>query len=164
MAYTFDNDDKPLPLFLASEDALHEFVRAWELETLPKAAWTHAAHVAVAANYAFDHSAEATFDKMKAGLLRFNTAAGTANTEDSGYHETLTRFWSGLVSEFVRRPEFSSRFEAVRGAVAEFGEDSNLYRRYYSFDVLKDRRARREWIPPDRTAERSAGVPPAREA
>ncbi len=126
MAYTFETTDKTLPPFLASEEALREFVRAWETGTLPKAAWTHAAHVAVAAFYAFDHSAETTFDKMKAGLLSFNTAVGTPNTEDSGYHETLTRFWAGLVSEFVRRPEFTSRFDAVRGAVAEFGEDSGL--------------------------------------
>ena len=123
------------------------------MATLPKAAWTHSAHVAVAAYYAFDHPVETTFDKMKFGLLRFNNAVGTANTEDSGYHETLTRFWAGLVSEFVRRTGFASRFEAVRGAVAEFGEDSGRYRRYYSFDALKDRRARREWIPPDRNAQ-----------
>ena len=35
--------------FMADHEALTNFIRQWQECTLPKAAWTHAAHVAVAA-------------------------------------------------------------------------------------------------------------------
>ena len=136
--------------FLESETALQQFVEAWKAGRLPKPAWTHAAHVAMAAYFAFDHAADATFAIMKAGILHHNTSVGTPNTEDNGYHETLTRFWASEIGGFVRCGRFTSRLEAVRAAVAAFGEDRERFRRFYSFDVVRDRRARREWVAPDR--------------
>jgi hypothetical protein len=135
---------------LESESELQRFVEAWKSRRLPKAEWTHAAHVAMAAYFAFDHAAEATFAIMKAGILHHNTSVGTPNTEDNGYHETLTRFWAGEIGAFIRTGRFPSRLEAVRAAVEEFGRDRDRFRQFYSFDVVRDRRARREWVAPDR--------------
>ena len=104
----------------------------------------------MAAYFAFDHAAEATFAIMKTGILHHNTSVGTPNTEDNGYHETLTRFWSSEIGEFVRSGRFPSRLEAVWAAVSTFGEDRSRFRLFYSFDVVRDRRARREWVAPDR--------------
>src|SRR5260370_16932311 len=135
--------------FLQRETALQQFVEAWKAGRLPKPAWTHAAHVAMAAYFAFDHAADATFAIMKAGILNHNTSVGTPNTEDNGYHETLTRFWSSEIGEFVRSGRFHSRLEAVRAAVSAFGSDRDRFRRFYSFDVVRDRRARRESVAPE---------------
>jgi hypothetical protein len=135
---------------LENEGTLQRFVEAWKAGRLPKVAWTHAAHVAMAAYFAFDHAADATFAIMKAGILHHNTSVGTPNTEDNGYHETLTRFWAGEISTFIRNGRFASRLDAVRAAVAEFGRDRDRFQRFYSFDVVRDRRARREWVAPDR--------------
>src|SRR5260370_6636024 len=94
--------------FLQSETALQQFVEAWKAGRLPKPAWTHAAHVAMAAYFAFDHAADATFAIMKAGILNHNTSVGTPNTEDNGYHETLTRFWASEIGGLVPgRPRIS---------------------------------------------------------
>src|SRR5258707_15841047 len=136
--------------FLQSETALQQFVEAWKAGRLPKPAWTHAAHVAMAAYFAFDHAADATFAIMKAGILHHNTWVGTPNTEDNGYHETLTRFWAGEIGAFIRSGRFPSRLEAVRAAEAEFGGGCDRVRLFYSFDVVRDRRARRGWVAPDR--------------
>ena len=136
-------------VLLESGASLQRFVEAWKAGRLPKAAWTHSAHVAMAAYFAFDHAAEATYSIMKSGIIHHNTSVGTANTEDSGYHETLTRFWAGEIGEFVRSGRFPSRFEGVRAAVNAFGEERDRFRKFYSFDVVRDRRARREWVPPD---------------
>jgi hypothetical protein len=138
--------------FAASAAALDEFVRDWERGTLPKSRWTHGAHVGVAAYFAFEHSPEALFQIMKLGIRHYNLSVGTANTEDSGYHETLTRFWADSVGAFARLGGFPSRLEAVRNALARFAEDRKRYELFYSFDVVKDRRARREWVSPDREA------------
>ena len=83
-------------------------------------------------------------------IIHHNESVGTANAATSGYHETLTRFWSGIVGDAVRAGNFPSRFAAVHHAVNQFGADRDRFRLFYSFDVVNDRRARREWIPPDR--------------
>lgn len=137
-------------VFLADDDALKNFLRAWEAGTLPKPQWTHAAHVAVSACYAYACEPEEAFERLKRGVIHYNTSVGTVNSDTSGYHETLTRFWSGLICEHLRGGQFPSRLEAARSAVAEFGEDRARLTSYYSFDWLKDVRARREWVLPDR--------------
>jgi hypothetical protein len=146
----FDGPLAPEYPFLASEPALDDFVHRWQAGRLTKAEWTHGAHVGTAAYFAFDLEAEALFSRMKSGIIHHNESVGTANTEDHGYHETLTRFWVETIVEFVRSRSFSTRFEAVKHATKFFGEDRDRQRWYYSFDVVRDRRARREWIKPDR--------------
>ena len=136
--------------FLESEVALDGFVRRWKAGTLPRAEWTHAAHVAVASYHAFEHRGEVLFEQIKAGIVHHNNSVGTPNTDDSGYHETLTRLWVQITEEFVRNGSFPTRLQAVSSAVEQFGGDSRYHKRYYSFDVVKDKRARREWVPPDR--------------
>jgi hypothetical protein len=140
--------------FLQDEARLAEFFATWEAGKLPKSEWTHAAHVAMAAWHAYEYGVDATFARMKAGIIRHNESVGTANTETSGYHETLTRFWAGEICAVIGAGNYGSRFEAVRAAVRKFAEERDRFRRFYSFDVVGDRRARREWIPPDRSASR----------
>jgi len=136
--------------FIVDAATLETFVKDWEEGVLPHRCWTHTAHVAIGAYYAFAHQPEEAFRRTKAGILHYNACVGTPNTDDSGYHETLTRLWSEVLGGFVRNRRFESQFEAVRQAVAVFGEDRDRHRLYYTFDIVRDRRARREWIPPDR--------------
>jgi flavin reductase (DIM6/NTAB) family NADH-FMN oxidoreductase RutF len=144
--------------FLRSDAALQDFISRWEAGRLTKAEWTHGAHVGVAAYFAFELDAEGLFERMKTGIIHHNECVGTANTEDNGYHETLTRFWAGTVGEFVRSGRFSTHFEAVKNTAQLFGEDRDRHRLYYDFDVVRDRRARREWIKPDREPPSSKTV------
>jgi flavin reductase ActVB len=136
--------------FITDEATLQRFVKDWEAGVLAQRFWTHTAHVAVAAYYGFTHPPEEAFQRTKAGIVHYNTCVGTPNTEDSGYHETLTRFWSDVVGGFLRSHRFESQFNAVCQAVDVLGEDRDRHCLYYTFDVVRDRRARREWIPPDR--------------
>ncbi len=135
--------------FLADDEALTRFIRQWQECALPMAEWTHGAHVAVAAYFAFDLGAEQLFSAMRRGILKLDESHGTVNGPDRGYHETLTRFWSLVMGSFVRRGRFASRLEAVRQAVARFGPERDLHRLYYNFDVVKSRRAREEAIEPE---------------
>jgi hypothetical protein len=147
--FSIENDVNDCPCFAQSETELSSFLEQWRAGTLPKSDWTHAAHVAVAACHLFDYSANEALRQIRAGIIRYNTCVGTANTDHSGYHETLTRFWCGLIADFLRTRRFSSRLESVRGALRRFAHDSTLFRGYYSFDVVNDAQARREWIAPD---------------
>src|SRR5438552_11304240 len=102
MVTTTENKASPAnePGFLADREAIETLVRQWRECTLPKSAWTHAAHVAVAAYFAFDLGPEELFSNMKRGIIQINESYGGVNGPDSGYHETLTRFWSMVVGDF----------------------------------------------------------------
>ncbi len=132
--------------FVEDRERFGRFVAAWEAGTLPKAEWTHAAHVSVGGCYAIRYGEEA-LARIREGIQRYNAAVGTANTETSGYHETLTRFWVLVLRAATRG--FADEWLAARHAVNEFGERRNLHAEYYSFDVVASREARRDWIAPD---------------
>jgi hypothetical protein len=133
--------------FLKSEAVLQSLVERWQSRTLPGREFTHAAHLATCAYLAFDYRGAKLAQAMKRGLIRFNASVGTANTEDRGYHETLTRFWCLLIEKSVATQV--TRLGAARTVVAQYGEDRLVCDRYYSFDVPKSREARKMWIPPD---------------
>jgi hypothetical protein len=139
--------------FADTAETLTAFVDAWRAGRLTRAEWTHGAHVAVCAWYAFDRDPEATFAAVKAGILEFARACGIVHTATSGYHETLTRFWTLVIAAHVSGSGAGSRWEAVRTALDRFGDDRDLPLRAYSFDVVSDLRARAEWVPPDRPVE-----------
>jgi hypothetical protein len=131
---------------------IDRFFEAWRTHRLPKEQWTHAAHVSMCAYVAFDRNFEETLDFMREGIWNYNAAVGGKNTESSGYHETLTHLWVRVIRDYLSACAPTTREEAVRLAVEKFGEDRKLHELYYSFDIVNDRQARREWIPPDRKA------------
>jgi hypothetical protein len=148
-----DNADMTLHPFAATPDSVGAFVADWHAGRVSRAAWTHGAHVAVCAWYAFANDADTTFAIVKAGILAFARVHGIEHTATSGYHETLTRFWTLAIAAHVRATAPADGWEAVCAALARFGDDRDLPRRAYSFDVVRDVRARAEWVPPDRAVD-----------
>jgi hypothetical protein len=139
--------------FLTSESELRAFLTAWETCTLPEDQWNHAAHVAAAAAYAWEHSPDAALPLLRARISAFNVASGGQNTADAGYHETLTRFWTLVVGSFVAIHRAGPRIDAVRAAVEHFGTARDLPRTYYTHDIVRDQVARRQWVPPQKLNE-----------
>jgi hypothetical protein len=86
---------------------------------------------------------------MREGIPLYNLACGGQNTEDSGYHETLTCLWAKIVSDFIAAHQFSTAFAAVEATVLRYGQERKLHEAFYSYNVVADRRARREWVAPD---------------
>lgn len=142
----------PAHPWLASPQEFAAFIDTWERGALPKPAWTHAAHVAVGACYAVRFGADA-FVHTKAGILRHNEAVGTANTDTSGYHETLTRFWVDVLAAVTAGLDDEWRAACV--AVDRFGGVRDYHAQFYGVDVVRSVEARRTWVPPDR-----GGFPP----
>ena len=136
--------------FLDSEEALSDFLECFERGTWPKREWNHAAHIAVAGCYLIGYSDEEAADRARSGIRHYNQCTGTINGDHSGYHETLTRFWLALAKARLRQLEAGTiRIDAVRILVAEFAPQRDVFREYYSFNVVRSVEARRSWIPPD---------------
>jgi hypothetical protein len=139
----------PVYPFLASDSSLREFVHLWELRTLPKAQWTHAAHVAVCAFYTAELGPTEALRRMREGIPLYNISVGGKNTEDSGYHETLTCLWAKIVSDFIAVGQYHTAFAAVEATVLRYGQERKLHETFYTFDVVNNHHARSVWVPPD---------------
>jgi hypothetical protein len=131
------------------EAGIKELVDRWTNCTLPAKEWTHEAHVSTCSYFAWQYTLAETYSLMKAGLYKFNQATGVPNTDNRGYHETLTRFWVTMLFFEIHRRHYNSCEAAVHAMVELYGGNSRAEQSYYSFDVLRSREARRVWIAPD---------------
>ncbi|HTW74918.1 MAG TPA: hypothetical protein VMD56_08395 [Steroidobacteraceae bacterium] len=116
--------------------------------TLPKAEWTHAAHFAAALWLQRQPGPDVT--RRMPGLIRaYNEATGVANTDSSGYHETITRASLRVASAWLAAYPHASLSEALNALLAtEYGRSDWLLR-YWSRPVLFSVQARRSWVEPD---------------
>ena len=130
-----------------TEESLDRFIAAFEDGTWPIANWKHGHHLVMATCYVFAHGRDEALARARVNIRKYNEAQGGKNTEDSGYHETLTVFWIDVVTRAI--PSEKSRVEAVRSVVSALAPQRDLWREYYSFDVVKSREARAAYIPPD---------------
>jgi hypothetical protein len=137
--------------FLSDAQALADFIGRFEQGTLPKPIWTHAAHLAVGSWYLLTLPEETAVEQIRTGIRHYNECVGTVNTPDHGYHETLTLFWLRMIGQFLKeKGNGRGKLESVRAVVEEFGGRRDLFKKYYSFDVVASREARAGWIAPDR--------------
>src|SRR5882724_13441194 len=69
--------------------------------------WTHAAHLTMAFWYLSRMDETQATERIRSGILHYNECQGTANTDVSGYHETLTIFWIRIVATFLKEADGS---------------------------------------------------------
>ena len=135
----------PLP---SDEGGLDLFLAEFEDGTLPKARWTHAAHILTGACYVHAYGEAAATARMRARVSAYNVAVGGQNTPTSGYHETVTVLWIKLLAQFRRQHPALARARFANLAVEHFALQRDLLRRYYDFDVVASPEARRTWHAP----------------
>ena len=140
-----------LTRFPLKDTTLNALIAGFENGTWPKAQWTHSAHLALGACYIVDGSS--ALGPVARTIPRYNVSQGGENTEDSGYHETLTCFWHDVIRDFIATlPAGLDRLAIAREVVTEFAPRRDLFQQYYDFDIVNSREARAKWIPPRTTA------------
>lgn len=128
---------------------------AFRAGILPKSEWTHEAHLKVGLWYVLHTQPDQVLGTLKTAICRYNLLCGVANTETSGYHETLTCFYLGLIQHFVSTIDPPHPVEDLdldhlaQALIAHYG-DRQLPLRYWNADRLFSAVARGQWIPPDR--------------
>lgn len=124
-------------------------VRAFEDTTLPRAEWTHRAHLTVAFWYLVHYSGREATARIRAGIKRYNASKGILATPTGGYHETLTMFWICMISHFLLFAEADRSLVELANAMLARCEIKDLPLRYYSRECLMSARARVSWVEPD---------------
>ena len=142
---------------LAAED-IAAFVRAFEARTLPKPHWTHQAHLLVGLWYLSKHAPDQALDIVRERIRAYNEAVGTANTDDGGYHETLTRFYLKGIAAHIARHREQPLSESLQLLLNTPLARSDWPLHYYSRARLFSVQARRHWIEPDLPDPAPAGA------
>jgi hypothetical protein len=133
-------------------DDIPGLIRLFEECTLPKAQWTHIAHLTVAHHYLWHYSLEEATQRIRNGIQRYNSSQGNP----TAYHETITLAWIAILNRELHQRRgiplaHRGEGESVR-ELAYVYSDQDLLLKYYTRERLMSEDARARWIPPDRCA------------
>jgi len=132
-----------------SDEQVVAIGRSLVARTLPKPEWTHRAHFA-AALWLMEECAHGEAEHMLPRLIRaYNEATGTANTDTSGYHETITqaslRAARAFRAERAELPLFAVCNELMASPLGR----SDWVLAHLSREKLFSVEARKTWLEPD---------------
>jgi hypothetical protein len=132
-----------------SDDEVIAIGRGLVTRTLPKSDWTHAAHFA-AALWLLAFHPEIDVSRTIPGLIRaYNETTGVVNTDNSGYHETITQASVRAARAFLKARPQQRLFQTCNELMASSFGKSDWLLAYWSRPRLFSVQARREWVDPD---------------
>jgi hypothetical protein len=136
-------------MFATAQD-IEAFVRDFEALRLPKPRWTHHAHLVIGLWYLTHHSPDDALSIVRQRIRAYNEAVGTANTDSSGYHETLTRLFLRGIAAHI-----SAHSSELPSSLALLLQSPLAYKdwplSFYSRELLFSVAARHGWLEPDLT-------------
>jgi hypothetical protein len=125
------------------------FIDAFEARRLPKDRWTHEGHLAAGLWYVWHFGATQALERLRVAIRDHNTSVGTANTDSSGYHETITRLYVEAIDRLRSASQGCTFEEILAKLLSSPMAKSEWPLSFYSRDRLFSVHARREWVPPD---------------
>lgn len=116
---------------------------------LPKAEWTHEAHLSTCL-WLLTERPDIDVDAQIGDLIRrYNVSAGGSNDDAQGYHETITRVFVMGVRRYLARAGETELLAAVNGLLASPEGQRDWPLRFYSAERLFSVTARRNFVAPD---------------
>lgn len=111
---------------------------------LPKGEWTHEAHLITAWVALRDRTPVETLGFLRDAIQTHNCGIGVQNTDSTGYHETLTRYYVTAVAQAI--DDGAEDLEALF-LVPSCGRTAALT--HWSRELLFSSPARLGWVEPD---------------
>ena len=138
------------PRFFISDAEIAHIGEGLLARTLPRAEWTHEAHLA-ATTYLLTRRPDVNIDKQLPNIIRgYNESVGGVNDETQGYHETITRVFLHGVRLFLREADVKEPLhELVNELLLSPMGRRDWPLRFYSPALLFSVEARRNFVPPD---------------
>jgi len=134
---------------LATTQEIEAFIRDFEACSLPKTRWTHHAHLAVGLWYLSHHAPDDALSIVRRRIQAYNEAVGTANTDSSGYHETLTVLFLRGITTHIAAHSDKSLTESLALLLQSPLANKDWPLAFYSRERLFSVTARRQWVEPD---------------
>ncbi|MEM9326664.1 MAG: hypothetical protein AAGA85_13455 [Bacteroidota bacterium] len=128
---------------------IRSLILKFENLQLPKSEWTHETHLIMALWYCQKYPLAEATRKIGRSIRRYNEAIGIKNTEQSGFHQSLTTFWMSVVSHFASQYPTLPLSELCHLLLnAKEGSRSYVFE-FYSKDLIDSTHARMNWLAPD---------------
>lgn len=133
-----------------SDDEIERLARGFCDCTLPKDEWTHGAHFATALWLMLRRPELIAERDMPGMIARYNESVGGVNSDNSGYHETITlaslRMARAVLAKVPGKVTPATAYAVLMGS--PLGHKDWLFT-YWSRDRLMSAEARRGWLAPD---------------
>jgi hypothetical protein len=138
------------PRLFTSDSEIEHLGERFLARTLPKAEWTHEAHLATT-TWLLLRRPDIDVDKELPGLIRrYNESVGGVNSDSEGYHETITRVFLHGVRLFLSEADPAEPLhELVNELLLSPMGLRDWPLRFYSRERLLSVEARRNFVPPD---------------
>jgi hypothetical protein len=138
------------PRFFNSDTEVEHLGEGLLARTLPRAEWTHEAHLA-ATTYLLLRRPDVDLEKELPGLIRrYNESVGGVNSDTEGYHETITRSFLRGVRLFLAEADPNEPLhELVNELLLSPMGRRDWPLRFYSRERLFSVEARRAFVEPD---------------
>jgi hypothetical protein len=141
-------DHHPIRLF--ADDAAVRRIAAGLLDrTLPRAEWTHEAHLAACACLLLEYPHFVAERDLPGTITAYNVAVGGVNDATQGYHETITQFYVAVVSAYLADDLSGSLEERVNRLLTSERGARDYPLRFWSRDRLFSTEARLGRVAPD---------------
>lgn len=132
-----------------SPEQIESLIERFEALKLPKVEWTHEAHLVVAIWYCSKFPFEEAVSLVRKYITRHNEAVCTPNSDTEGYHETITKFWLLIASDFLKNRDDESIEERCNAFIQADCGKSSFPLEFYSEERLFSVEARHNWMDPD---------------
>jgi len=138
------------PRLLESDAAIIRIGEGLLARTLPRADWTHEAHLA-ATTYLLTRRPDVNLDRdLRAIISGYNESVGGVNDDTQGYHETITRVFLHGVRLFLAGADPDEPLQELVNALLLSPMGRREWpMRFYSAERLFSVEARRRFVPPD---------------
>ena len=137
------------PRLFADDAAIAHVGERLLARTLPRAEWTHEAHLAACLWLVRERSAMDVEGDLPAIIRRYNESVGGVNDDRQGYHETLTQLYVAGCRVQLAEAQAEGLTELVNAMIAGPRGARDWPLRYYSRDRLFSVAARRALVLPD---------------
>jgi hypothetical protein len=117
--------------------------------SLPKSAWTHAAHFATTLWLITDRPWVDVARELPGMIRAYNEATGGANTDTGGYHETITQASVRAARRFLEESPPRPLFATCNALMESPLGHPDWLLVYWSRQRLFSVEARRMWVEPD---------------
>lgn len=139
----------PTPRLWPHDDAIRDVGTRFLARTLPKAEWTHEAHISTTCWLILERGEIAPERDLPGLIRRYNESVGGVNNDTEGYHETITQVFIHTLRTVLAKSEGQGLSERVN-AVLEAPEGQRDWPlRFYSRELLFSKTARLGWVEPD---------------
>jgi hypothetical protein len=137
------------PRLWPHDDAIRGVGQGLLARTLPRAEWTHEAHLSACAWIILERPDIVPERDLPNIIRRYNESVGGVNDETQGYHETITQVFIRAVRGHVATTIGQALHERVNALLMAPQGRRDWPLRFYGKVLLFSKEARLGWVAPD---------------